>query len=162
VLTPSQHQQLQKIIENSRRRPDGNSNFEENVPLSGRGGINGISTLEVQQALGLGPGVALNLGALLQHHDRVMNQGRASLEGGAEPGRGAAGDREEEYMSGKKTPPRRNEDEAGKGSQQQALALSDIKLNMQSQANPNVSAAGRKGGPAAGDLAHPQGGPSLG
>jgi len=58
-----------------------------------------------------------------------MNQGRSSLEGAAEPGRGAS--RDDEYMSGKKTPPRRNEDEAGKGSHQQALALSDIKLNMQ-------------------------------
>lgn len=104
----------------------------------------------------------MNLGALLQHHDLVMNQGRASLEGATEPGRGATRDREDEYMSGKKTPPRRNEDEAGKGSQQQALALSDIKLNMQQQTNPNAGAAGRKGGPAAGDLAHPQGGPSLG
>lgn len=91
-----------------------------------------------------------------------MNQGRPSHEGAAEPGRGAPRDREDEYMSGKKTPPRRSEDEAGKASQQQALALSDIKLNMQQQTNPNASTAGRKGGPAAGDTAHPQGVSSLG
>ena len=104
----------------------------------------------------------MNLGALLQHHDLVMNQGRSPREGATEPGRGASGDREDEYLSGKKTPPRRKEDEARKGSQQQALALSDIKLNMQQQTNPNATAAGRKGGPAAGDTAHPQGGPLLG
>ena len=84
--------------------------------------------------------MALNLGALLQHHDLVMNQGRSPREGAAGPGGGATRGREDEYMSGKKTPPRRNEAEAGKGSQQQALALSDIKLNMQQQTNPNASA----------------------
>ena len=56
---------------------------------------------------------------------------------------------EKEYLSGKKTPPR-HEDDAGKNSQQQALALSDIKLNM--QANLNTGAT-RKNGLATGDIA---------
>jgi len=60
-----------------------------------------------------------------------MNQGRSPRGGAAEPGGGATSDGEDEYTSGRKTPPRRTEAEAGKGSQQQALALSDIKLNMQ-------------------------------
>lgn len=98
------------------RSPAGESNFDENVPMSGREGINGISNIEVSKALGLSGGASLNLGALLQQHELILSQGNNALE--------------KEYLSGKKTPPR-HEDDAGKNTQQQALALSDIKLNMQ-------------------------------
>lgn len=82
--------------------------------MSGREGINGISNIEVSKALGLSGGASLNLGALLQQHDIILSQGNNSLE--------------KEYLSGKKTPSKHGDD-AGKGNQQ-ALALSDIKLNM--------------------------------
>jgi hypothetical protein len=112
--------------------------------MSGREGINGISNIEVSKALGLSGGASLNLGALLQQHDIILSQGNNGIE--------------KEYLSGKKTPPR-HEDDAGKNTQQQALALSDIKLSMQANINTGVP---RQNGLANSDIAQLQGSSLLG
>ena len=95
------------------RSPVGESNFDENVPMSGREGINGISNIEVSKALGLSGGASLNLGALLQQHDIILSQGNAGIE--------------KEYLSGKQSPSKHGDD----ASKSQAIALSEIKLNIQ-------------------------------
>jgi hypothetical protein len=66
---------LQQIIENGKRLEDDSH--------SGKGRLK-----EVQQALGLSEEAAIDLGAILQHHDIVMNNKRQStLEGIAEVGK---------------------------------------------------------------------------
>ena len=49
-------------------------NFEENVPISARSGIKGISNLEAQKGLGLAKSAIVNIGSLLQDDDHLMDK----------------------------------------------------------------------------------------